>query len=49
MEVEPDLAPRDHVVVVDEVFDLLFGGVVVEARVVRMRADRCIDGFVFVT
>src|SRR5262245_60030677 len=39
MEVETNLAPRDHVFVVDEIFDLFFGSVVVEARVVRMRAD----------
>ena len=43
MEVETNLAPRDHAYVVDEVFDLLFDFVVVEAGVVRMRADRCVD------
>src|ERR1044071_9216878 len=49
MEVETYLAPRDHVFVVDEVLDLLFGCVVVEARVVRMRADRGINALVLST
>ena len=43
MEIEADLAPRDHVVVVDEVLDLCFGGVVVVPSVVRMRADGGVD------
>ena len=49
MEVETDLTPGDHAVVVDEVFDLRFRGVVVEARIVGMRADRRVNGFVSFT
>src|SRR5215207_1254446 len=43
MKIEADFAPRDHALVVDEFFDLLFGGVVVKASIVRMGADRCVD------
>ena len=49
MEVKTDLAPGDYLVVVDEGFDLLFGGVVVEARVVRVGADGGVNRFVSFT
>src|ERR1041385_1681315 len=46
MKVETDLTPRDHAFILPERLDLLFDAIVVQTRVVRMRADRGVDVFV---
>src|SRR6185503_1893382 len=49
MKVETDLTPRQDVFLQDQRFDILFSFVVVEASIVRMRADSGVNRFVLLT